>query len=513
MLACAHRDGLRIWNLLKNKEVAFARIAGVYSVLFHERTASLVAAGQAGVYQWPISVVDDASRWQIGPPRKLLDATATPDEATLVQSRDGSRLAAVIDHPRKVVVFDLASSTSPIELEGNANVRGLALSPDGQWVAGTLFGVKIWNAQTGRLIQDLWPECDRGLSFSPDGKRLAAGSATEIRIYETETWKLVHQLHLQDHANRGIAWSPDGRLLCVNIAETPKLLDPRTGAEVATVLSQNDAGNIESLCFSPHGGRLAVVYRHAIEAWDLHQVRRGLAEMDLDWDSPELPVEAVHKTPERVEFDLGDLAPKTLHADYIANARLNTLNGEWKAAAENYEKALAGGTTDPEFLFEIAAGLLIAGKDQKYRELCGVLLKRHGKTKSSRTAYVVARTVTLGTEGPLDPEGKRLAALAVESDKRSPWYFHTLGLACYREGHLEEAVTWLEKASKLKWDADVANSLALAIVYQRLDNVEKADMYWRRATEWLKKPVALHPHDRVAVKLLRDEAERVRAKQ
>jgi hypothetical protein len=45
-----------------------------------------------------------------------------------------------------------------------------------------------------------------------------------------------------------------------------------------------------------------------------------------------------------------------------------------------------------------------------------------------------------------------------------------------------------------------------------LDNAEQADVYWRKATEWLAKPVALHPHGRVAVKLLHDEAERLRGK-
>jgi serine/threonine protein kinase/WD40 repeat protein len=514
LVAGARGDGLRIWDLRKNAEVAFAPIARVWSVLFHQPTASLVSSGRAGVYQWPITVLDDAARWRIGPPRKLMDRKGgETDESTLVQSRDGRRLAAVIDH-RKTVVFDLAGSKTPIELQGGTNVTRLALAPDGRWTAGSGIrrGVKIWDAETGGKVGDIWPEClVANLSFSPDGKRLAACDYNEMRIYETGAWKVIQQLSLGANASRGIAWSPDGELILVNVGGLAKLLDAATGVELASVTSPNEAGSIESLCFSPDNGHLAIVYRNAIEAWDLRAVRRRLADMHLDWDSPELPAEAVLATPEQVEFDLGVLAPKTPRADHMANARLNTLRGDWKEAAENYERALASGMTEPECLLEIAAALLMAGKSEQYRELCRGMLERHSKTKSARAAYILARTAVFG-EGPLHPDVRKLAAKAVEAEEHCPWYLHTLGLVCYREGNLAEAVTWLERACKGGWHGDVQNWLALAIVYDRLDNAEQADLYWSKATKWLENPVALHPHDRVAVKLLRDEAERLRSK-
>jgi WD40 repeat protein len=311
LLACARGDGLRIWDLRKNAEVAFASVGGVWCVLFHQPTGSLLSSGTAGVYQWPMAALDEGARWQIGAPRKLMDRTGgEADESTLVQSLDGSRLAAVIEN-RKAVVFDLAGSTSPIELAGNHSLSRLAVSPDGRWVAGSGKGqgVKIWNAQTGGMAHETWPEALlASLSFAPDGKRLAACDHNQLRIYETGTWKAIRQFSFEATADRGIAWSADGELILVNVGGLAKLLHAATGDEVASVTSPNEAGGIQSLCFSPDGGRFAIVYRNAIEAWDLRAVRRHLADMHLDWDLQELSPPAVQSVPEQVDFDLGVLA-------------------------------------------------------------------------------------------------------------------------------------------------------------------------------------------------------------
>jgi WD40 repeat protein len=42
--------------------------------------------------------------------------------------------------------------------------------------------------------------------------------------------------------------------------------------------------------FSPDGTRLAVATgNHTVHVWDLREIRRELAEIDLDWDLPPYP--------------------------------------------------------------------------------------------------------------------------------------------------------------------------------------------------------------------------------
>lgn len=115
------------------------------------------------------------------------------------------------------------------------------------------------------------------------------------------------------------SWSPDGRLIAVSAGNIARLIDPRTGSEVASVYSPNDAGNVESFTFSPDGGRLGIVCRFAVEVWDLRRVRRRLSEMNLDWDLSVLAPEGPSQTlPDEVEFDLSVPARQLARDAWIA---------------------------------------------------------------------------------------------------------------------------------------------------------------------------------------------------
>jgi tetratricopeptide (TPR) repeat protein len=189
-------------------------------------------------------------------------------------------------------------------------------------------------------------------------------------------------------------------------------------------------------------------------------------------------------------------------------ARQHTLSGDWLTAAQEYKRAYEDETDhDLEVLFDISAGLLLGGHVQQHRELLGVLLDRHARTEDARVAYLVARLAVLADDQPLDPRTQRLAEFAVEFDEQTPWYLHSLGLVCLRELDLDRARILLTKSAESNWEANVSNMIALAIVYHRLDDVEKADQYWQKAQAGLTNLAALHPHDRVAVKILLDEAE------
>jgi eukaryotic-like serine/threonine-protein kinase len=510
VIACARGDGLRIWNSRTNQRLGFASIGRTDAVIYHDESHSLITCGSAGVYQWPVTSSQGSSTWLIGPPRGLIETTRDGlGESSLAQSHDGRWIAAVTGQ-KSAAALRLPDSDGPVVLEGHLGICRLAVSPNGQWiVSGTNFGsgVWVWSSESGRRIVDLWPDALSGdVSFSPDGKFVAACDGIGLRIFEVPSWKCVHTISGKGVGRRH-AWSPDGRLVAIAKDDVARLVSPETGVEIATITSPSDAGNIESLRFSRNNGKLAIVHRNAVEVWDLRRVRSRLASMNLDWDPPMLQAAtAQRRVPDRVEFDFGELAPKPQHADALQKARLHTLSGNWQLATEEYELVLESGSTNLECLFEVAGSLLLGNQDERYLELCRAMLSRNRNTDDARTAYLVARTAALYRDRLIDPAIAKLAAQAVASDDRCPWYLHTLGLVRLREGKLEEAVRLLETAAESNWDANVVNWLALAIAHHRLGNADQAKQYWHRAEKWLMNPVTLHPHDRVATKVLQEEA-------
>jgi serine/threonine protein kinase len=89
---------------------------------------------------------------------------------------------------------------------------------DGQWLPGSDFALRLWDARTGRGLRRL--EGHRGVVFcvavSPDGKRALSGGGGEekdhaLRYWNLETGKLIRELKGHQGRVLSIVISPDGR--------------------------------------------------------------------------------------------------------------------------------------------------------------------------------------------------------------------------------------------------------------------------------------------------------------
>src|SRR5262249_10767438 len=136
----------------------------------------------------------------------------------------------------------------------------------GTWVATGAWGregVKVWEASTGRLCQELPTGSYSAVIFSPDGRWLLTGSESEYRFWKAGEWTpgppIAHHStnELRDSPSM-MAFSPDGAMLALTDPQTVvRLMDPRTGQELAS-LEVEKASEISSLAFSPDGTQLAV---------------------------------------------------------------------------------------------------------------------------------------------------------------------------------------------------------------------------------------------------------------
>jgi WD40 repeat protein/energy-coupling factor transporter ATP-binding protein EcfA2 len=161
-------------------------------------------------------------------------------------------------------LVELWSSPIVPSQEHLSYVVGLSFTPDGKRLAaayGTAYPddntVWIWDSDSGNRLRVLKENLSavRSIVFSTDGKRLASVSDEDIRLWDAETGREL--MVLQGNFSDSTAFfNSDGSLLTLSSKNTVRFLNPETGKELKAFTLKRD-GIVGSVSFRPDGKKLA----------------------------------------------------------------------------------------------------------------------------------------------------------------------------------------------------------------------------------------------------------------
>ena len=127
--------------------------------------------------------------------------------------------------------------------------------------------VNLPDGATARLGKGGVSYEDRGIVFSPDGRRLAVATSMGVWLYDAETFDETALLTGHTGEATAVAFSPDGTKLATGSGRmwegTLKLWAVSTGENIATF--QGQKGSVKSVAFSPDGTKIAA----ASKLWDV----------------------------------------------------------------------------------------------------------------------------------------------------------------------------------------------------------------------------------------------------
>lgn len=274
-------EGLRIWHIEYGDEALFLPVYAQSAWLNADGT-ELWANGNDAIRHWHLTLEEN----------HRLKATELENlgfahyEGKLAVSADASVIGWIDSADLKLMYHGAQRSWK----HGQIAAEAVAISPNGKFIAvGTRnqVGARVFNTADGRLLWETKIGNGTHLNFSADSQWLAIGTEHGCYVFTSDSgklrWSKIPSTQ-EEPSFWEVAFSPDGNFL----AWTPKpsqvqILNANDGSEVLN-LDYPSRRYITRLAFSPDGRWLAETSNeHTLHLWDMRELHRQLAEMDLGW--------------------------------------------------------------------------------------------------------------------------------------------------------------------------------------------------------------------------------------
>jgi len=207
-----------------------------------------------------------ASEW----PHDLRGAVFSPEGSIVISSAESGLIDwdFLEDFARPVASGDT--------LRGTMMSVGAVLSPDGSLAVCPLDfqadTVSVIEVESGRRLHYPMPVRlgGRVFAFSPDGSQLAGAFVRTIVIWDTATQEVLHMFEANTRAISGLSFSPDGRIIAATSEEGVMMFLTSGGKALYTfgVINLDYGFILFGVAFSP-SSREAVVYGNTAQVYDL----------------------------------------------------------------------------------------------------------------------------------------------------------------------------------------------------------------------------------------------------
>jgi WD40 repeat protein len=190
--------------------------------------------------------------------------TISPDSRYVAIGTRGPQLS---DDGATIIVIDIVERKAVANFTGYLNISGLSFSPDGKLLAFSDYSdatINVKQVQSRVGILDIFAKTEvagpylapdslgiYSISFSPDGKQIAAGGYKSAFIFDSMTGKL--QKTLKGHTSKinSIHYSSDGKQIITGSNDnTAKVFDLLAGKVIANLKGHNST--VTNAVFHPN---------------------------------------------------------------------------------------------------------------------------------------------------------------------------------------------------------------------------------------------------------------------
>ena len=294
LLALGASDGVRLWDVALGHEVAWLQMDDTTTALFLADGRELLTCGPFnGLRRWAIDGDPKTEGGlRVGLPRTIALPFA-PER--MAKDHRGQTLAVVGESAGQCVLLDLATERVRGPEMSHIKAGFVALSANAERLATSGWhssSVRLWEAQSGRLITEVDVGLTARVFFTPDARELIVARNRGFTFYDADSLKAVRQMPRETGLYPGyVAFTADGKLMAVEMAPGLIHLKEVNSGRIVAKLEDPDRNVSTWMSFTPDATQLVVAARYAgaIHRWDLRAIRARLKMMKLDWDWPEFP--------------------------------------------------------------------------------------------------------------------------------------------------------------------------------------------------------------------------------